>query len=190
MLVQILRPFSYLAIRHNSRLPLYVNWAIPALLSGFAVVGLSWLGLRVDFFGQIGLFSKLLGFLQSLPGFYIAALAAISTFNNPDMLKLMPGEAPTMKIIYGGGLEVVKLTRRRFLSAMFAYLTALSIFLTLAVMLGLTVAQPFKDLLPLHFWEAARFIFGFAFLLFVAQLVCVTLWGLFYLGERIHTPDS
>lgn len=189
MLVQILRPFSYLAIRHASRLPFYVNWVVPFIVAIFLVSLFSW-GVRADFFSGNGLLSKLLGFLQSLPGFYIAALAAISTFNNPDMLKPMPGDTPTMKVLYGGGLEVVRLTRRRFLSAMFAYLTALSIFLTLAAIFGLGIAQPIKDLLPATVHEIVRFLAGSVFFLFVGQMVCVTLWGLFYLGERIHTPDN
>ncbi len=189
MLVQILRPFSYLAIRHTSKLPFYVNWLVPAIVSFVLVAFFSW-GLRADFFSGNGLLSKLLGFLQSLPGFFIAALAAISTFNNPDMLKPMPGETPTMKVLYGGGLEVVRLTRRRFLSSMFAYLTALSIFLTLGAIFGLAIAQPLKDMLPSAIHEVVRLLAGSVFFLFVGQLVCITLWGLFYLGERIHTPDN
>jgi hypothetical protein len=149
---------------------------------------LNWL-VRIDLFSANGLISRLLGFLQSLPGFYIAALAAISTFNNPDMLKPMPGETPTMRVLYGGGLEVVRLTRRRFLSAMFAYLTALSIFLTLAAMIGLAMAQPLKEMIQPALQEIIRSAFSFVFFIFLSQLVLVTLWGLFYLGERIHTPD-
>lgn len=186
----ILRPFAYLTIRHPSHLPMWVNWGMPACIA-FLLIALAWLaGVRVDVFSASGAVSRLLGFLQSLPGFYIAALAAIATFNNSDMLKAMPGTPPTMKVEHNGGMESVPLTRRRFLSSMFAFLTASSIALTLVSILSLCIADQLREMIPHAAHSAIKTFFGFLYFTLVGQLISVTMWGLFYLGERIHTPDS
>lgn len=143
----------------------------------------------VDVFGSAGFLSKILGFVQSLPGFYIAALAAIATFNNSDMDKLMPGKPPEAKIIYNGHLQSVPLTRRRMLSMLFSFLTAESLVLTIFAIGATTLAQPIKDLVPIYLHGGFKIVFSFLYLTFVMQMFVVTMWGLYYLGERIHTPD-
>jgi hypothetical protein len=44
----------------------------------------------------------ILGFVQVLPGFYIAALAAIATFNKTDIDKIMAAPAPKIDIFIHG----------------------------------------------------------------------------------------
>lgn len=146
--------------------------------------------ININVYGETGVISRILGFVQSLAGFYIAALAAIATFNNPDMDKPMPGETPTMRIYYNSTMSVVKVTRRRFLSAMFAYLTACSLILTLVSIAALSVAPSLVTVLPHSLLIPLKGTFTFLYLMALAQMTCVTLWGLYYLGERIHTPDS
>ena len=62
---------------------------------------------------------SILSFIQILPGFFIAALAAIATFNRLDLDKIMPHPAPTINIERNGGKEEIDLTRRRYLTLMF-----------------------------------------------------------------------
>lgn len=190
MLLELLRPFSYLTIRHRSMMPYWVNFFLPTVAATVAVALVWLLDLRVDVFGANGLVSKMQSFVQGLPGFYIAALAAIATFNNPDMDKAMPGESPTMFVTYNGARTKVKVTRRRFLSVMFAYLTACSLMLTLISVATVSLADPLTSVLPKQVFGTAKVLFCTAYLTCVAQLVFVTLWGLFYLGERIHTPNA
>ncbi|MEO8118020.1 MAG: hypothetical protein ABI606_01700 [Rhodoferax sp.] len=190
MLLELARPFAYLTIQHRSRLPKWVNWIMPVVVSVIAVA-LPWaLDIHVNIYGDSGVISRVLGFVQSLAGFYIAALAAIATFNNPDMDKLMPGEAPTMQVYYNAAMTTVKVTRRRFLSSMFAYLTACSLVLTLISIMALAVAQPLAVALPSQLLVVVKTAFIVAYLMVLSQMICVTLWGLYYLGERIHTPDA
>lgn len=189
MFRELIRPVSYLSISHPGSKVQVVNWLLPGTMAvGCLAV---WIGLdaKLDIFGSAGLLMKLLGFIQSLPGFYLAALAAVSTFNNPGMDKLMPGTPPTARILHNGVLTRVQLTRRRMLSMMFAFLTAESFGLTLLAIMATTMAEPMKALLPLwsHFPAALGFLA--LYLLLLWQMLSVTLWGLFYLGERIHTPD-
>ena len=72
---------------------------------------------------------SILSFIQILPGFFIAALAAIATFNRLDLDKIMPHPAPTINIECNGGKEEIDLTRRRYLTLMFSFLSAESILL-------------------------------------------------------------
>lgn len=187
----LLRPLAYLTIRHPSNLPGLVNWGVPALLAGIAVVVVgSFAKISVDVWGVAGVVSRLLGFIQNLPGFYIAALAAVATFGGVGMKKPMPGAPPTMNIPHNGVLTRMDLTRGLFLTSMFAYLTALSLLLTLTAVAGLALAESIKSMTPINLYPFLKLIATFVYLMFVAQLVCVTFWGLYYLGERMHLSDS
>lgn len=187
-MLDLLRPFSFLTVRHPSKLPLWVNWALPALLTSLAVCGVWLLKAPVNIYGEQGLLERVLSFVQTLAGFYIAALAAVSSFNSPHLDRVMPAPAPTMFIKYNGVLQSVSATRRRFLTSMFAYLTALSIVLSLLAMAVLVLAPAVKQSWPaavvyLHWIGLAAFLFA------LFQMISVTFWGLFYLGERMLTPD-
>lgn len=184
-MLDLVRPFSFLTIRHPSRLPLWINWLLPALATLVALVVLARLGSSVNVFGSQGLLDRLLGFTQTLAGFYIAALAAVSSFNSPHLDRTMPNPAPTMYIKYNGVMQKVAATRRRFLTSMFAYLTALSFLFTLAAIATLVLAPALGKSMAssLHWPGLGVFLFA------IIQMTCVTFWGLFYLGERMLTPD-
>lgn len=189
MFAELLRPFSYLSIKHPDSKVLMVNWVIPIVLTIACVGALGYWKVEIDTYSSSGLLTKLLGFVQSLPGFYLAALAAVATFNNPAMDKLMPGTPPTGWVLHNGKLTEVQLTRRRMLCTMFAYLTAVSFALTIAAITATTLAAPIKAALPDALLTPARLTFLTAYLTFLFQMLSITLWSLFYLGERIHTPD-
>jgi len=190
MLHPLLRPFAYLGIKHGSALPIWINWVIPIVISLAGTFVLFKLVPAATLLSDNGFVARVLGFVQSLAGFYMAALAAIATFNNSDMDRFMPGEPPTMPIIYKGALETVKLTRRRFLSSMFAYLTLISVLVTLASIAALAIGLNLPKWFDGQWNWAIKLAFLLGYTLSIAQMICVTVWGLFYLGERIHTPDT
>ena len=129
-------------------------------------------------------------FLQSLPGFYIAALAAIATFGSKSLDLIMSGSPPKINIDFNGGVLVDEpLTRRLFLCSMFSYLTILSIFLTLIGIFGVVFAESFKKILIFNLQIYVKITFMFLYTVFVVQLFTVTLWGISYLGERMHISD-
>lgn len=102
----------------------------------------------------------------------------------------MPGVPPTLKVTYNNSQTTVQLTRRRFLSSMFAYLTALCVLITVSSITALAVADPLKQALPVVFHLPARLTFSVIYVTFIVQMISITMWGLYYLGERMHTPDS
>lgn len=184
---QLLRPiFGYLAIQHPTKR--FVDWVIPSFLSVLATVFIVLLKGNVNFFGNGGVVSLVLGYVQNLPGFYIAALAAIATFARPDIDVLMPGDPPPRirSEDNRGVTNLIELTRRRFLSLLFSFLTIECIILTFLSIAMVSGAPALSAVIGglLHtilFWAAV-----FIYFLVLFQLLIATLWGLYYLGERIH----
>jgi energy-converting hydrogenase Eha subunit A len=185
----LLRPLLYLRVKHDSSTLPWMNWGVPTLAAAALTVGFAVAAPTVNAFHAGGVFERMLGFLQSLPGFYLAALAAVATFNSPHLDSPMPGVPPKASIVYHGQLVEVELSRRRFLSLMFSYLTALSFAITLALVLLLPIVDPVRDALHAATVPALRAAIAAVLLIFVSQLLVITLWGLYYLGERMHTPD-
>lgn len=197
----LLRPFSYLSISHPDRVHFWVNWGLPIIVA--VITGGAWLlpGLLdclgynkpapTDIWSGSGLVSKILSFVQNLPGFYTAALAAVATFGGEEMLRPMSGNPPKMKFLVEGALtDKLDLNRRLFLSVMFAYLTVLSFLLTTGAAVALTLAPAIKiALIPaLIPWFSA--VATSIYILFFVQLLTVTAWGLYYLGEKMHLNDG
>lgn len=183
----LLRPFAYLFIQDNRKKGL--DWRLPILLAFFTSLYLSLLIPEKDI---IELIKSLLSFVQTLPGFFLAALAAIATFNRSDLDRIMPTPTPTINIERNGGKEEIKLTRRRYLTLMFSFLTAESIMLIVITSFGLFSVNGIVSYL-LN-WEyycpvLGNIILLFIFFLLFWQLIIVNLYGLYYLGERIHQPD-
>ncbi|MBF9260991.1 hypothetical protein I0P11_07540 [Acinetobacter baumannii] len=129
------------------------------------------------------------GFLQTIPGFYIAALAAIATLNSDTMDNPMLGENPPYEfLIETNPYREVKnpVSRRRFLSSLFAYLSFVSLllfFLTLVFKYSYNL-----NILPVNhcLYSFLYFINLTIFFFFFGQLIFLTLVGLYYLGDRVH----
>ena len=190
MFRHLIRPFSYLSIEHKQKW--VVDWLYPLILAMatsaiiFTLKGQGKLVLYADG----ALIAKILGFVQSLPGFYIAALAAVATFNKTDIDKTMPAPAPKLDIVVQGKKVEIEMTRRRFLCSMFAFLTAESLVLIVLAIFGQSISEPIKAISSekFHFWISISFLFIFMFVFW--QMLITSFWGLFYLGDRLHQRDQ
>jgi len=189
MVKYLLRPFSYLEITHPSENFSLVNWRYPILASAFFTITLMLSPFDINIWGEDGVVWKLLQLIQTLPGFYIAALTAVATFGNQTMDILMPGVPPTKAIIIGGKATETKLTRRLFLSSMFSYLAVLSITLTIVIIILTSAATGIKLATPEALHYSLKIAGIFPVFLFLSQLITITLWGLYYLGEKMHIQD-
>lgn len=177
---QLTRPLSYLRIKHEDKW--IYDWLIPVLITAATVyVSFNFIEPK-DLLGPNGLISSIVGFVANLPGFFIAALAAVATFNKDDIDQTMDNP-PKIEIMYQGNCQMVDMTRRRFLCVLFSYLTAISIFIVLFTKISLSI-----DLGQEHKYLSWIGITVFFFLLW--QMVVATVLGLYYLGERLHTPSA
>jgi hypothetical protein len=190
MFRHLLRPLSYLSIEHKQKW--LVDWVYPLILASLSTGVLFFLKKygSIPLYADGAIVTKILGFVQGLPGFYIAALAAIATFNKTDIDKTMPAPAPRLDIIVQGKSVAIELTRRRFLCSMFAFLTAESLLLIVLAIFGQSIYLPMKTLLPeqIHIWVSGAYMLSFMFIFW--QMFIASFWGLFYLGDRLHQPDQ
>lgn len=189
MLYQILRPFSYLKIKNAGHKVVY-DLVMPlalTLTAGFLVL----LGHQWDIAASLKdnkIPDTIFDIVKNLPGFYIAALAAIATFSKESLdetIKNQLGDSPFIKVreVDHNGRETnidTKLSRRVFLTFLFAFLTAVS-FLILCTYLILSASGLFNTSVLF-----VSIIINFAFLFLFWQLIVCTFFGLYYLADKLH----
>jgi len=183
---QLLRPFGYLNIKGVNGKFIY-DWAIPFILSLISLIYLHYTISKPDqLLGADGFFKNTISFISILPGFYIAALAAIATFNRKQIDDPLISDSGTPYIYVKGVKENGRpyrtkedITRRLFLCMLFSFLTAESILLIMlhnfAIPWIATATNPY-----------ILICYSFIFLILLWQLLVTTFFGLYYLGDRIH----
>ena len=183
---QLLAPLTYLRIKHDAKAK--YDWWYPVLLTILSVVVYYLLPVRFFLTGSDGLLGQVQELIQLLIGFYILALSIVATFDVPNLDVEMKGAAPTLKEPRreDGQIVTVRLTRRRYLSFLFGYLSLLSLVFFLMVMLVNIVHPSLAKSCSASVAHVLRFVgvgvFGFLFW----QMIVITLQGLFFLIDRIH----
>lgn len=119
-----------------------------------------------------------------LIGFYIAALAAVTSFPNESLNSVMAGNAPQIRERSSAQKQPV--TRRRFLSILLGYCAFLSIFIYAVGSLYSSVQfAPHVDIGFSTFLMELWWIF-YAWI--SSSLLVVTMLCLHYLIDRMHRP--
>lgn len=155
------------------------DWFAPIILTGLLFM-IVW-QLDIDFSNLINFAEKTSSFLAILPGFYIAALAAVATFNKPSIDRKIPDNPTPYVYQRSQGTDIrTELSRRRFLTMLFAFLAAESLVLFLLTIFAGMMNEP-------TYFVSILFSTVFFFLFF--QLIVATLWGLYYLSEKMHHND-
>ena len=126
-------PFSYLKITWERGLTSkrFFDIGLPIILSLITVILLILLRFNIE--NGTNIFNNdityyLSGFFQTIPGFYIAGLAAIATLNSDNMDVYMTDPCPK--------LNGEKVKRRLFLAQLFSYLTIGSLILFILTLIG------------------------------------------------------
>ncbi|MBB4091529.1 hypothetical protein HGG72_23295 [Ochrobactrum pecoris] len=191
---QIRRAFAFGKIKHPDLAP-FLTW-VPLTVGLLLSLGFELLPVRPKFTGDGSVSRHMLNVFAILPGFYIAALAAVATFNREEMDFEMPNPAPKMVLRTRGVDQEMSLTFRMFLSHMFSYLTALSfvaVFLFMGAELIAPSAKLLIEMLPTAWKRIAIFVVSGGYLLLsfwlAAKIVLTTMIGLYFLAERIHRPQ-
>ena len=165
----------------------WYQWIYPTVFfavvfGGFQLWGDEFLAFDKD--KLIGDVNALMGILV---GFYIAALAAVSSFSNENLDQVMKGRAPTLTTVRKGDEIKETLTRRRFLAIIFGYCATLAIILYVfgVLQVHLTVTQPAALWAQTVMSIAGQAAWGL-YVWIISSLLVVTLLGLHYLVERMH----
>lgn len=182
----ILQPANYLKIRSDNGKKWYFDWLLPSVTALIIALVLTVIHFcsQADisiFSGDHKLSGSIFGLVQTLPGFYIAALAAIVAFNSTALDS--PMRQPVMYLSANGYQD--NLSRRRFLSYALAYLAFVCIILCLLLLIleffhGLSIGLP---LWVIHIGYFFSCLITFFLFVQTISLTCLCLW---YLGDRIH----
>lgn len=190
--MKLLAPLKYLSIRHDEKRRYDLWYPLIGALALTLIYG--FMDMPFSLLGKSGLVTQVNGLLQVLIGFYIAALAAISTFSNISIDEKMAGTPPVIKEMFRGNLINVPLARRRFLCFLFGYLALVSfVVFACGVFASLFTKPAIEVISSIPFCYAmqiskAIFLFFYSFVLF--NLTTTTLLGLYYLSVRIHQPND
>jgi hypothetical protein len=125
--------------------------------------------------------------------FYMAALAAVATFDREGIDNELEGDPATLRVREGGRRVNKNLTYRQFVSYLFGYLAFLSLVLYIFVMAGATgwkkLEAHFQAQPDIHHALATYVDPLLSFMVFVLfwQLIVTSLLGIYFLTERIQT---
>ncbi|WP_374527949.1 hypothetical protein [Acinetobacter sp.] len=194
MLELIFKPLNYLNIRwdngliNKTRFDIIIPLLVALILSAIMTFLWSKIGNKNSNIFTNDLTYYLICFLQTMPGFYIAALAAISTINSTTMDQPMAGDPPKEKYVEYNPYKVfwIEMNRRRFLARLFSYLTFISIVLfcfLLIIRFSYSLEIKVSSLYVVYmvyFFSCVVVIFP------LVQLIMMTFLSLYYLGERVH----
>jgi len=177
--VQLFSPFSYLS-KYDHGAKHWYNFWYPLFFTSATVLFLFFV---IDSSEIPSLIKDINGFIGNLPGFFIAALAAIATFGNSRIDEEVSGVKVKMRDS-SGEIKLLPVSRRRFLSSLFAYLTGVSLLIVVGTHIALRVHVENLVLQVVLDWS------GFSVFFFIVwQLILTSFLGLFYLGERLHEAD-
>jgi hypothetical protein len=177
----LLTPLSFLRVR-SPDLTVY-QWQLPAILAAIALIGYYVLPVSPPLFSEKGLVNTVNGLLNTLIGFFIAALAAVAAFPSASLDAEMKGRAPTIMNYRQDQEFEEKLTRRRFLVILFGY----SAFLSIALFgFGVVSLMVSPSLVTLPGAPLLKALWLLAYLSMASSLVVSTLLGLHYLIDRMH----
>ncbi|UYZ74537.1 hypothetical protein [Moraxella bovis] len=181
MLSQALSVFDFLKIKYPKHNPRFALCIIPMFVGVlFAIFGFYLSHQNVIIFTHER-FGDIFTFLAILPGFYIASLAAIGTIskksidnyidpeNSPYLVKREPDRTETYN---------QPLTRRLFLSLLFAYLASITLLLVISLV-GIRFYLSIF-LLPTCVVAIIYFIVFFV----ITQIMLLSLVGISYLGYK------
>jgi small-conductance mechanosensitive channel len=192
MMELILKPLAYLSIKWaiddingKNKKPIF-DWFLPLT---FAILVTFFLYLTLDlesasfkiFFESKG-FEVLGNFILALPGFLFAALTAVVSFGNKELDITAKVNPPINK----DGHEI---SRRRYLSNAFSYLTFLSLVL-LVTTIFINYAYSSNILkLGLSWYKFGYLSTALIYFTFVFQMLFVLIITLYYIGDKVHQPS-
>lgn len=187
---QLFSPLNYLRIRRRT-VKVWLDWYVPGLMSLCFLLVTLLLPFELNIFGDDGVVDQFSELWKLLIGFYIAALAAVSTFPSAALDQGVSGGEASLKTKRNGKRIKIALSRRRFLSYLFGYLAFMSIVIFISGELASFVAVNLGNYLG----ETQRICMKYTALLIYIfwsfNMLVTTLLGLHYLTDRIHRgPDG
>lgn len=181
---QLFTPLAYLRIKHPQKYQFDI--LIPLVVALVVLIILMVLPRTVAIFGEKGLVTIITDLIQILVGFYIAALAAVATFQKEGLDSPLAGDSATLIVVRRGKKTEITLTRRKFICYLFGYLSFTGIVLYFAGSAADLLHENIKQLIPISYFFYVKWLFVFGYVFASSNLIITTLLGLHYLTDRLH----
>jgi hypothetical protein len=187
---QLMTPLRYLRIRQGVSLlksKTVYDWLLPLLVS----IPATYVGYKysLGIFSEKGVIGGFQRLLEILIPFYIAALAAVATFQRDGLDDTLKGHPATLSIrhAHGDWVEHI-LTRRQFICYLFGYLAFLSLCLFVAILFLNLISQ--KSGMAAHeffgaYLQIAKVVTIYVFMVPIWQMIITTLLGVYFMSERL-----
>ncbi len=191
---QIFNPVKYLKIEQGSsfwRSKRVYDWILPILLSGVTTFSIYIFRDNIILLGDDGLVVRFLSLIELLIAFFIAALAAVATFNREGLDDIMKGE-PAIIILRKsdtGDLIEHPLSRRQFVCFLFGYLCFSAI--CMFILINFSRYVPFRHIFenlgsPMYVFLIFKYVIVFIFFVFLWQIICAMFLGIYFLSDRMQ----
>lgn len=169
------------------------DFVIPGLVGAGMVLLTSRVPLKLGLFSDKGLVPDVISLLNLLIAFFIAALAAVATFDRKGLDEALKGEPALLRRRNKRSVLVEHiLTHRQFVCYLFGYLS----FASIAFLLTLYGLRMFGDQIKLlvdRTGDLAGVVHALGTFLFfgiLSQLVITMLLGIYFLSDRLQFLDD
>jgi hypothetical protein len=191
---QLFSPFNYLFIGLGVgwfRSKKFIDIVAPTIL-GTLLFLVHWrlLG-SPDFFGTTQFAEKFSKFFELLAAFFIAALAAVASMERKFLDRPLRGE-PAQILRWSndvGKLVPSIVTRRQFVSYLFAYLSAVSLLTVFALPFCEFFVAACGDRCDSCLYRLLWICGRFCFFWLLANIFIVSLYGIYFLSDRLQDDD-
>lgn len=193
MMELILKPLAYLSIKWaindldgKNKKPIF-DWYLPIFFS-ILVTFFFYLTLDLNsekskiFFESKG-FEVLGNFILALPGFLFAALTAVVSFGNKELDITAKVNPPINK-------DDHEISRRRYLSNAFSYLTFLSLTLLIATVFVNYAYSSNILSFGIIYYKWGYLLTSLIYFTFVFQMLFILIITLYYIGDKVHQPSN
>lgn len=176
-------PLKFLTVKYPGRF--HHTFSIPLSVAALSMIAVFLYPKNIDILGDGGVFDKLSSILPVLGGFFIAALTVIVSQDHPLLREPMNGS----KKPYLAG-EKEPLTRVRFLSLLFGYLSFSSFSLMAIIFLIETMAPALRTDANRWVWAASKVAAISIMAFWLAHMFSATMIGLHYFSDRLYRSND
>jgi len=193
---QLGAPMRYLRITQGGGLfqsKLTYDLVIPVMLAAASTAITWYLSASLGMFANSGLVPGIINLLNLMIAFFIAALAAVATFDKPSLDENMKGDPAYLSLRTSkGDVRLHKLTNRQFICYIFGYLSFSSIMFIVSLYIVRQVGLPVIERLHLATSVIVYLRLAVVFFVFFAiwQIFVTMLLGIYFLCDRLQFLDE
>jgi hypothetical protein len=194
---QLCAPLRYLRISQGDGLfksKLTYDLIIPLILAATSTGAIWALSASLGMFSETGLVPGILNLLNLMIAFFIAALAAVATFDKPSLDEGMKGDPAVLTLRTSkGATRLHMLTNRQFICYVFGYLSFSSIMLIAALYIGRQIGPSlmvYAEMLSPELMGYGRLFLIFLLFLAIWNIFVTMLIGIYFLCDRLQFLDE